>query len=138
MGTLFYQLPYKEKIQISDVVSLTNQIKKIQKDTGLEFYEVIQVYELQLKITKADTLDEQLAGFGKLIDRFVGNGEFDLGVRYLCDALESISSSLDYIGNIQGDFQFYDKKAHHQENKEELEKRKEEKQWAAQNMKVGI
>ena len=99
MGTLFYQLPYKEKVQTSDVVSLTNQIKKIQKDTGLEFFEAIQVYELQLKITKADTLDEQLAGFGKIIDRFVGNGEFDLGVRYLCDALESISSSLDYIGN---------------------------------------
>lgn len=128
MGTLFYQLPYKEKMGSSDVKSLISKIKKIQEDTGLEFFEVIQVYELQLKITKADTLDEQLAGFGKLIDRFVGNGEFDLGIRYLCDALESISSSLDYIGNTQGDFQFYDKKSHLQENKEELEKRKEEKQ----------
>src|SRR5699024_11500341 len=99
MGTLLHQLPYQEKITKGNLKSLISDIKEIQKETGLEFYEVIQAYELQLKITKADTLDEQLAGFGKIIDRFVGNGEFDLGVRYLCDALESISSSLDYIGN---------------------------------------
>ena len=97
---LFYQLPYKVKIQTDDVVSLTNQIKKIQKDTGLEFFEAIQVYELQLKIIKAEKLDGHLEGFREITEGFVGEGEFDFGVRDLSDAIASISSSLDYIGRI--------------------------------------
>ena len=75
MGTLFDQLPYKEKMKPGEVKSLINDIKTIQNDTGLEFFEVIQVYELQLKITKADTLDEQLYGFGKILDRLSDSHE---------------------------------------------------------------
>lgn len=109
MGTLFDQLPYKEKMKPGEVKSLINDIKTIQNDTGLEFFEVIQVYELQLKITKADTLDEQLYGFGKILDKFVGHGQYDLGIRYLSDSLDGISISLDNIGNTMGDLQFYEK-----------------------------
>ena len=119
---LFYQLPYKVKIQTDDVVSLTNQIKKIQKDTGLEFFEAIQVYELQLKITKADTLDEHLAGFGKLIDEFLGNGQFDLGD--LDSSLYGISESISDMANVQAGLQFYDKNTHLRINGEEFEQRK--------------
>ena len=75
MGTLFHQLPYQEKITKGNLKSLISDIKDVQKDTGLEFYEVIQAYELQLKITKADTLDEQLAGFGKILDRLSDSHE---------------------------------------------------------------
>lgn len=109
MGTLFHQLPYKDKVTKSDLTRLISDIKEIQKETGLEFYEVIQAYELQLKITKADTLDEQLSEFGRILDKFVGNGQYDLGVRYLSDSLDGISISLDNIGNTMGDLQFYEK-----------------------------
>ena len=109
MGTLFHQLQYQEKVTKGNLKSLIRDIKDIQKDTGLEFYEVIQAYELRLKITKADTLDEQLAGFGKILDKFVGHGQYDLGIRYLSDSLDGISISLDNIGNTMGDLQFYEK-----------------------------
>lgn len=109
MGTLFHQLPYQEKVTKGNLKSLIRDIKDVQKDTGLEFYEVIQAYELQLKITKADTLDEQLYGFGKILDKFVGHGQYDLGIRYLSDSLDGISISLDNIGNTMGDLQFYEK-----------------------------
>ena len=101
---LFEQEPYEHriindyKISANKVIGRVDSIKEVQRETGLDFFEAIQAYELQLKIVKAQSLDEQLAGFGKLLDDLVGVAQHEFGSN-LSDSLKDISRSLEHIGN---------------------------------------
>lgn len=66
MGTLNNQIPYNQKVTHSNMRAFIKRIKRISEETNVEFYEVIQAYDYLLKEAKADTHDEQMAGFGRL------------------------------------------------------------------------
>ena len=66
MGTLYEQKPYSDKMHDSLIKTFIIRVKRISEETNVEFYEVIQAYDYLLKEAKADTHDEQMAGFGRL------------------------------------------------------------------------
>lgn len=91
MGTVYEQKPYYEKVSSDRVIATIDTIKNIQTLSGVEYYEVIQAYELALKIEKADTHDEQMSGFANIID--------DL-TKELSSSISSISHDVENVTQI--------------------------------------
>ena len=73
MGTLFNQLP---RMQHSNSVELNaleigESVKLIQEDLGITFNQALELYKLSYRVHNDDIKDEQLAGFGKLIQELI-------------------------------------------------------------------
>ena len=73
MGTLFSQLP---RMQHSNSVELNaleigESVKLIQEDLGITFNQALELYKLCYRVHNDDIKDEQLAGFGKLIQELI-------------------------------------------------------------------
>lgn len=83
MGTLFSQRPRNYfYIDFKYVKSACEEILKIAKETKMSVSDVIEVYKIETqnrdidrKVADGDIKDEQLAGFGELIDSFNSNVE---------------------------------------------------------------
>lgn len=102
MGTVYNQQPYYEKVSSDRVIATIDTIKNIQTLSGAEYYEVIQAYELALKIEKADTHDEQMSGFAHIFKKFTediptikneirGDVYFQSVLERIADALEAFN-----------------------------------------------
>ena len=73
MGTLFSQLPrmtYRESVELN-AVKIGKSVKLIQKDLGITFTQALELYKLSYQVHNDDIKDEQLEGFGKLIQELI-------------------------------------------------------------------
>lgn len=79
MGTLKEQ-PARNGYHVSknDAKQLINEINEVASDYGIDFKEAFDVYKLleerrtnTLKYVNSDVFDEQLAGFGELIEKAI-------------------------------------------------------------------
>lgn len=76
MGTLFNQLPRKGcHVEKEDISNAANKLIDVSNETELTLDQVIKIYEIlvidrknNLMWHQGDTLDEQLAGFGEILN----------------------------------------------------------------------
>jgi hypothetical protein len=69
MGTLFNQLPRMDHSMSVELnaIKIGKSVKEIQADLGITFNQALELYKLSYQVHNDDIKDEQLAGFGKLI-----------------------------------------------------------------------
>lgn len=73
MGTLFNQLPrmhHNNSVELN-AFEIGKSVKLIQKDLGITFTQALELYKLSYQVHNDDIKDEQLAGFGKLIQELI-------------------------------------------------------------------
>lgn len=79
MGNLFNQLQRMEKLNKYDppmslvhVGILVEELLRLTDEYKIEERTAIEILKLSVKITDYDIKDEQLAGFGELLEQFIG------------------------------------------------------------------
>lgn len=70
MGTLTDQRPRMET-SFSETYAICNEIEYVMASYGFTFEQAIEVVKLSVQITDYDVKDEQLAGFGELLQQVV-------------------------------------------------------------------
>ena len=73
MGTWLNQLPRmtdRESVELN-AVKIGRSVKLIQEDLGITFNQALELYKLSYQVHNDDIKDEQLAGFGKLIQELI-------------------------------------------------------------------
>jgi hypothetical protein len=75
MGTLFNQQPRMEYLTTDNVISIGQDIIEITESLDISFTEALNLYLAVAKVKDYDAKDEQLAGFGKLLQILIGTLE---------------------------------------------------------------
>lgn len=73
MGTLFNQSPREERLTKGRIVAIGTDIKGIAEELDISFNDALNLYLAIAKIGDYDTKDEQLAGFGELLQSLIEN-----------------------------------------------------------------
>lgn len=68
MGTLFKQKPRAKHLTSDRVLSQGENIKEIAKKLDISFNDALNLYMAVAKIDDYDAKDEQLSGFGKILN----------------------------------------------------------------------
>lgn len=68
MGTLFDQKPRESYLSKEVITSKGELIKEVAEELEISFGEAIELYLAVAKVNDYDVKDEQLAGFGDLIN----------------------------------------------------------------------
>jgi cytidylate kinase len=68
MGTLFNQEPRSTFLKQEMIISRGKMFKEVARELEISFSEAIELYLAVAKINDYDIKDEQLAGFGDLIN----------------------------------------------------------------------
>lgn len=71
MGTLFNQLPRMQMLTADRVTTLGCDIQEIADELDISFADAISLYLATAKVDYYDSRDEQLAGFGELVQEFI-------------------------------------------------------------------
>ncbi|WP_342566698.1 hypothetical protein MKY09_11555 [Psychrobacillus sp. FSL K6-4046] len=71
MGTLFEQIPRHDRLDKSRIVTIGKEVKEIGEELGISFDNALNLYLAVAKISDYDTKDEQLAGFGELLQNLI-------------------------------------------------------------------
>ena len=71
MGTLFHQNPRSENIECPGERIVSYACRLCDMYSFLTFPQALQCIESDFKIDNYDVRDEQLAGFGKLLERYI-------------------------------------------------------------------
>lgn len=71
MGTLHQQLPRMQRLEWERIESIGEEIKVISERLKISFADALNLYLAVAKIDDYDTKDEQLSGFGKLLDQLI-------------------------------------------------------------------
>lgn len=72
MGTLYNQLPREQRLTVNRVTEFGYEIQDIADELDISFADAIALYLACAKVDNYDSRDEQLAGFGELVNRFIG------------------------------------------------------------------
>ena len=90
MGTLFNQLPrmtYRESVELN-AVKIGSSVKLIEEDLGITFNQALELYKLSYQVHDDDTKDEQLAGFGELIQDLIRVLDINEAIQDLIEVLD--------------------------------------------------
>ena len=90
MGTLLNQLPrmtYRESVELN-AVKIGRSVKLIQEDLGITFNQALELYKLSYQVHDGDTKDEQLAGFGELIQDLIRVLDINEAIQDLIEVLD--------------------------------------------------
>lgn len=71
MGTLFNQIPRQDRLEKGRIIAIGKEVKEIGKELRIPFDEALNLYLAVAKINDYDTKDEQLAGFGELLQSLI-------------------------------------------------------------------
>ncbi|EMF0307642.1 hypothetical protein [Enterococcus hirae] len=76
MGTLFNQQPRRDHLSAEGVIAFGKDMQKIAKELNISISEAVELYLATAKINDYDTKDEQLSGFGEILQSLVQAIEF--------------------------------------------------------------
>jgi len=68
MGTLKNQDPRQDNLTTDVLLGHGNKIKKVAEKLDISFNEALNLYQVVAKINDYDVKDEQLAGFGEILE----------------------------------------------------------------------
>nr|UWG91077.1 MAG: hypothetical protein [Bacteriophage sp.] len=71
MGTLLDQSVYRSETSFEDTYKICSKIEDLMVDWDFTFEQALEIVKLSVKIRDYDVKDEQLAGFGQLLEAFV-------------------------------------------------------------------
>ncbi|EMF0288248.1 hypothetical protein KGC99_002147 [Enterococcus hirae] len=71
MGTLFNQQPRRDHLSVEGVIDFGKDMQKIAKELNISISEAVELYLATAKINDYDTKDEQLSGFGEILNSLV-------------------------------------------------------------------
>lgn len=71
MGTLYDQMPREQRLNKERVEGVGEKIKSISESLKISFSDALNLYLAVAKIDDYDTKDEQLSGFGELLDNLI-------------------------------------------------------------------
>ncbi|MDB1687490.1 hypothetical protein [Enterococcus casseliflavus] len=71
MGTLFDQQPRRDYLSVDRVISFGEDMQEIAKELNISLSEAVELYLAVAKINDYDTKDEQLSGFGEILQSLV-------------------------------------------------------------------
>ncbi len=71
LGTLFNQQPRRDHLSVDGVIAFGEDMKKIAKELNISISEAVELYLATAKINDYDTKDEQLSGFGEILQSLV-------------------------------------------------------------------
>lgn len=71
MGTLFNQQPRRDHLSVEGVISFGKDMQIIAEELNISTSEALELYLAIAKINDYDTKDEQLSGFGDILQSLV-------------------------------------------------------------------
>ena len=71
MGTLFEQKPRETYLSCEAIVAKGEMVKEIANKLHISFSEALELYLAVAKINDYDVKDEQLAGFGDILNELI-------------------------------------------------------------------